>query len=78
LVIAVDDAFYLPGPLLAQVAETHAVSALAAVMMSGVAIVGLFFRARGRVLKRVGWASLALLAIYLLNVSFAYLHEQAG
>lgn len=78
LVIAIDDVLYAPGPLLGVVAETHAVSALAAVMMSAVAVIGLFFRARTRVLRRVGWASLALVAIYLLNAHFAFLHGRAA
>ncbi len=38
-------------------------------------IVGLLHRPSGRVLKRVGWVSLVLLTIYLLNASFLYLYS---
>lgn len=73
-ILAVDDIAYTPGPLLSAVDPTHAVSALSAMVMSGIAIIGLFYRARGRVLRTVGWASLFLLAVYLFNGYALYLH----
>lgn len=74
LIIAIDDAFYFAGPLLSYTAPSHAVSALSAMMMTGVAIVGLLYRPRGRVLKTVGWASIFLFTIYLLNSYVLYLY----
>ncbi len=73
-IIAIDDFFYLKGPLLSHVAGLHAVSALSVVMMSGVAVVGLFYRPPTRVFRTVGWTSLPLLSIYLLNTFFLYLY----
>ncbi len=73
-ILAVDDLAYLPGPLLSGVSEAHAVSALSAMMMSGIAIVGLFYRPTKRVFRTVGWASLFLLTIFLLNAYAMYLH----
>lgn len=75
LIIAIDDFFYRPGPLLSHVSAAHTVSALSIVMMSAVAIVGLLYRPTGRVFKAVGWASLVLLTLYLLNASFLYLYR---
>jgi cation:H+ antiporter len=75
LIVAIDDAFYLPGPLLSHASPAHAVSALSIVMMSAVVIIGLLYRPTGRVLRTVGWASLVLLTIYLLNASFLYLYR---
>jgi cation:H+ antiporter len=72
-IIAVDDLFYRGGPLLADVSLVHAVTAGAAVFMTGLAMVALFFRPGSRVL-RVGWVSLGLLAMYLLNTYVLYLH----
>ncbi len=66
-ILAIDDLAYLPGPLLSAVDPAHAVSALSAMVMSGIAIVGLFCRASGRVLRSVGWTSLFLLSVYFLN-----------
>ena len=74
LIIAIDDIVYLKGPLLSHVSGVHAVSALSAVMMSGVAIIGLFYRPAQRVFHAVGWTSLLLLSLYLLNAFFLYLY----
>lgn len=74
LIIAIDDLFFLRGPLLAHVSPLHAVSALSAVMMSGIAIVGLFYRPKARLFRAVGWTSLLLLAVYLLNTFVFYLY----
>ena len=66
-ILAVDDAFYLPGPLLAHVSPVHAVTALAAIAMSAVVVIGLLTRPRGRIGGVMSWPGLALVAIYLLN-----------
>ena len=73
-ILAIDDLAYLPGPLLADVSLTHATSAFSAMMMSGLAVVGLVLRPTSRVLRTVSWISLLLLIIYLLNAWFQYLH----
>lgn len=64
----------LPGSLLADVSLTHAASAFSAMMVSGLARVGLVLRPASRVFHAVSWISLLLLAIYLLNTLFLYLH----
>jgi cation:H+ antiporter len=74
LILAFDDALYTRGPLLSDVSPAHAVSALSAIMMTGVAIVGLLYRPKLRVLNTVGWASILLFVIYLLNAYILYLH----
>lgn len=74
LIVAVDDLFFVKGPLLSHVSTLHAVSALSAVMMSGVVIVGLLYRPQTRLYKTVGWASLFLFSLYLLNSFVLYLY----
>lgn len=74
VIVAIDDIVYLKGPLLSFVSSLHAVSALSVVMMSGVAVVGLFYRPRERLFRTVGWTSLLLLSLYLLNAFFLYLY----
>ncbi len=76
VLLAIDDLAYLPGPLLADVSLTHATSAFSAMMMSGLAVVGLVLRPQSRVFRTVSWISLLLLVIYLLNTLFLYLHGQ--
>jgi cation:H+ antiporter len=74
-ILALDDVFYAPGPLLEHVSSAHAVSALSAIMMTGVAIVGLLYRPRRRVFRTVGWASIVLFVIYFLNAYILFLHD---
>jgi cation:H+ antiporter len=73
-ILALDDLLFLDGPLLVHVSGLHVVSALSAMMMSGVVIVGLLYRPRLRLVRGVGWAGLFLLVIYLLNTLVLYLH----
>lgn len=72
--LALDDVLFLPGPLLAHASPIHAVSAFSAAAMTGAAIVGLFYRAQGRLFNTVGWVSLFLFSLYLLNTYVLYLH----
>lgn len=76
LIIAVDDVLFLKGPILSHVSQHHVVSALSAVMMTGVAIVGLLYRPATRILRTVGWTSLLLFSIYLLNTYVLYLYGE--
>ncbi len=72
-ILAVDDIFFIEGPLLSHVSQIHVVSAISAIMMTGVAIVGLFYRAVSRLFKTVGWVSLFLFVIYLVNSYLLFL-----
>lgn len=73
-IIAVDDLFYHQGALLADVSPSHAVTASSAITMTGLAMVGLFFKPGSRVLRVVGWVSLGLVAVYLLNTYILFLY----
>lgn len=73
-ILAIDDLAYLPGPLFADVSISHAASAFSAMMMSGLAVVGLILRPPSRVYRTVSWVSLLLLVVYLLNTLFLYLY----
>ncbi len=75
LIIAIDDVAYLRGPLLSHVSDTHAVSALSALTMTGAAVVGLHYRPKTRLFQVVGWISLALVLMYVLNGLVLYLRE---
>lgn len=72
--LAVDDLLFLPGPLLSHVNPVHAASAFSAIAMTGAAIVGLFYRPPGRLFRTVGWASMFLFSVYLMNTYVLYLH----
>jgi cation:H+ antiporter len=74
LILAIDDLAYLRGPLLSTVSPAHAVTAFAAVIMSGIVIVALLYKPANRFHGTIGWASLSLLVVYLLSSYAVYLH----
>jgi cation:H+ antiporter len=74
VVLALDDIAWTRGPLLASVAPVHAVTSLSAVMMTGVAIAALVYKPEGRLFRIVGWTSLILFAIYLMNSYILFLY----
>ena len=73
-ILAVDDVLFAPGPLFSHVAPAHAVSAMSAVVMTGLVIVGLLYRSSARLFRTVGWVSIGLFIVYLLNTYVLYLH----
>ncbi|AAU93049.1 putative cation transporter [Methylococcus capsulatus str. Bath] len=75
-ILAIDDLAYLPGPLLSHVSSVHALSAFSAMVMTGIFIVGLLYRAGTRLFKTVGWVSIALLLVYLGNAYVLYLYDK--
>lgn len=76
VIIAIDDMAYLKGPLLANVSPVHLVTIQSAIMMTGIAIVGLLYRPQQRLFKTVGWGSLFMFIIYILNLSALYLQQE--
>ena len=74
LILAIDDLFYTRGPLLSVASPVHAVTAFAAVIMSGILIVALLYRPATRFHGTIGWVSLSLLIVYLLSSYAVYLH----
>ncbi|WP_127901240.1 sodium:calcium antiporter [Solirhodobacter olei] len=74
LILAIDDIAYLKGPLLSAVAPAHAITAFAAVIMSGIFIVAMLYRPETRLRGTIGWVSLSMLVVYLLSSYAIYLH----
>ena len=73
LVLAVLDAFYVRGPLLADAAPAHAGTAATALVMTGLVIIGLVMRPQGRTLRVISWISVGLVAAYVVNAALVYL-----
>ena len=65
VVIFVNDLFYAGGPILQRVNPSHVVTALFALLMSSVVVIGVTFRPRLRLRFPIGPASLFLIIIYL-------------
>jgi cation:H+ antiporter len=72
LILGLDDAFYRPGPLLADADVSHSVAILAVVIMNALFLIGLTYRV---MTKRfvVTWDTGAMAAVYAVAVVFAYL-----
>ncbi|HLF10495.1 MAG TPA: sodium:calcium antiporter [Gammaproteobacteria bacterium] len=75
-IVALDDLVYTAGPILSAVSPSHAVTAVSAAVMSGVAIVGFSYRPAGRLFRVSSWVGLTLFAIYLFNAFVQYLHGE--
>ena len=73
VVLAVDDAFYVRGPLLADVAPVHATSAVTALVMTGLVIVGLVMRRQGQALRAASWLGVGLVAACVMIVAWTFL-----
>ena len=73
LILAVDDASYVRGPLLADAAPVHAGTAVTALVMTGLVIIGLVMRPQGRLLRVLSWVSVGLVATYAVNAALVYL-----
>ena len=76
LILAIDDLFYKNGPLLSHIAQSHVITVMSAIVMTGIGIVGIFYRPRARMFGMVGWIGLGLFLMYLFNAIIIYLHGE--
>jgi cation:H+ antiporter len=74
-ILAIDDLFYLRGPLLADAAAVHAGTAVTGVLMTGLVTIGLLVRPGGRVLRTASWVGVGLVATYLVNVALVFMQQ---
>lgn len=70
-ILALDDFFFVKGPLLSFVNSSHAISALSAAIMTSIAIIGLTYRAEKKRLI-VAWDSAGIILVYILNMLLLY------
>ncbi|HBO83909.1 MAG: hypothetical protein A2073_02610 [Deltaproteobacteria bacterium GWC2_42_11] len=78
LILAIDDIFYTKGSLLADVSANHAVTGFMAVLMTGIAVVGLIYRLERKMFLRLGWDAVALLLAFAGNIYLLYLLRGKG
>ena len=71
-ILALDDIFFVKGPLLASVSRTNIIAALSAVAMTTIAIIGLTYRAEKKPLF-LAWDSIAIIGVYVSNVMLLYI-----
>ncbi len=70
-ILAIDDIFFIKGPILSFANPNHIISALSAIIMTTIAIIGLTYRASKKRLL-LSWDSICIIIIYILNVMMLY------
>jgi len=70
-ILALDDIFFIKGALLSHVNPNHLLSAISAIIMTSIAMIGLVYRAEKKRLI-MAWDSLGIVAVYVLNLLFLY------
>ena len=70
-ILAIDDIFFIKGPILAFANPNHIISALSAITMTTIAIIGLTYRASKKRLL-LSWDSIGIIIIYILNIMMLY------
>jgi len=71
-ILAIDDIFYIKGPLLSFAEQNHIFSALSAIAMTGIVIIGLTYRAEKKRLF-LAWDSLGIVFVYIVNIMLLYM-----
>ncbi|MEK6539180.1 MAG: sodium:calcium antiporter [Deltaproteobacteria bacterium] len=71
-ILAIDDIFYIRGPLLSDISINHAITGLVAILMTGIAVAGLSYRLEKKTFLRIGWDAAAIFLAYLLNIFLIY------
>lgn len=71
-ILAIDDIFFVEGPLLSHIGQNHIISALSAIAMTTIAIIGLTYRTE-KIKLFLAWDSMGILFIYIINLMLLYL-----
>ena len=71
-ILAIDDILFTKGPLLSFVNQSHMISALSAIVMTAIAIIGLTYRAEKKRMF-IAWDSVVILMTYAVNILFLYM-----
>lgn len=74
LILAIDDLFFVAGPILSHVSPIHALTAFSADIMTGCVVIGLLYRPSARPLRIMSWISIALFAVFALNSYLLYVY----
>lgn len=73
MLLAIDDILFKGGPLLSHISQSHAVTALMAVLMTAIALIGITYRPEAKAVYRFGWDSFAMIAVGLFNMYLLYI-----
>lgn len=71
-ILAIDDIFFVKGPILSYVNVGHIIPALSAIIMTTIAIIGLTYHA-GRKPLFLAWDSIVIILVYIFNLMLLYM-----
>ncbi|MEW6068664.1 MAG: sodium:calcium antiporter [Nitrospirota bacterium] len=71
-ILAIDDIFFIEGHLLFFANSSHIISALSAIAMTSIAIIGLIYRSEKKKLL-LAWDSIGILLVYIINLMLLYM-----
>ncbi len=71
-ILALDDIFFIKGPLLSSANQSNIISALSAIAMTAIAIIGLTYRAEKKKLF-LAWDSIGIAMVYVVNLMLLYM-----
>lgn len=72
LIIGADDLFFREGPVLAAVSESHAVTGLIVLGMTGIVMLGLVYRARNKTRLGFSWYVPLLFGLFVLSAYMSF------
>jgi cation:H+ antiporter len=72
LILAVDDFFYVKGPLLFYANISHTISALSAIAMTSLVCIGVTYRSEKKLLF-LAWDSVGILVLFVANLMLLYM-----
>ena len=75
--IFIADVFYSQGPILSLVSSEHLITAVAAIAMTMLVIIGLRFRQKRKTFRFISWYGAALIVIYIIS-SYAIYNAGSG
>jgi len=71
-ILAMDDLFFIKGPILSYANSNHIISSLASIAMTAIMIIGLTYRSEKKLLF-LAWDSMAVLLLYLSYLMLLYM-----
>lgn len=70
-ILAIDDILFVKGPLLSFASPNHVISAISAILMTAIVVIGLTYRAERKRLF-LAWDSMGIVVVYIINLMLLY------
>ena len=72
LIIFITDMVYYKGSIFSVIDINHAITAMAGIILSSIAVIGLFYRSK-RTVFTIGWDSVFIILVYIFTVYYIYI-----